>query len=192
MKSFQQILLKFGTRPPGHILRTLSRWRFAQIDDFVDQKRNFRSRSGKDGNFLTLTANISKWVARSASRQETCFVQHFVGRLLRYLWCFCEKNWAKYDQFSGANQEIIFLSLPISPIFFSFWTSQGVTPGQIQSRQIHLAWNPGSFFAWKLKEFLVFTEIDRLYPHRNFHFCVFLLSNFQIFLTKRCTDVQKY
>ena len=68
--------------------------------------------------------------------------------------------------------------------FFSFWPSQGVTPGRIQSRQIHLAWNPGSFFAWKLKKFFVYWHRSVI-PGPNFSFfCVFLSRKFQVFLAR--------
>ena len=73
---------------------------------------------GKNGNFLNLTANISNWVARSAKQQQTCFVRHFVERLLRRKYCFYDKNWARNGNFSGANEKIELMSLPISPIFF--------------------------------------------------------------------------
>ena len=73
---------------------------------------------GKNANFLNLTANISNWVARSAKLQETCFVWHFVWRLLRRKCCFFDKNWARNGIFSGANEKIQLMSLPISPIFF--------------------------------------------------------------------------
>ena len=59
--------------------------------------------------------------------------------------------------------------------FFSFWPSQGVTPGRIQSRQIHLAGNPGSFFACKLKKFFVYWHLSVI-PASNFSFFLGLPS----------------
>ena len=43
-------------------------------------------------------------------------------------------------------------------LFFPNWPSQGATSGQIWSQQFHLAGNPGSFFACKLKKFFVYWD----------------------------------
>ena len=82
MKIFKQILLKIGTRPPGHILGTLSCWHFVQIDDFVDQNRNFRSQMGKMGIF---------WLWRQLSQLgllgAPSYSRHvFFGTLLGVCW----------------------------------------------------------------------------------------------------------
>ena len=183
MESFQQILLKIGIRPPGHILRPLSRWRFVQIDDLVDQSCKFRSQMGKNGNFLTLTANISNWVARGAKLQQTSFVRHFVGRLLRRKCCFYDKNWATNGNFSGANEKIELMSPPISPILFPIDLHRvqplaKLGPNNSIWQEIRCL-----FFACKLKKFFVYWHRSVI-PVPNFFFWIFLPWKFQVLLDR--------
>ena len=54
--------------------------------------------------------------------------------------------------------------------FFSFWPLQGVTPGRIQSRQIHLAGNPGSFFCLQIEKVLCLHWDRSFIPAPKFSF----------------------
>ena len=133
---------------------------------------------------MSLTANISNWVARSAKLQHTCFVQHFVARRLNCKSCFHDKNWARNGNFSGANEKIELMSLPISPIFFPIDLHRGQPLAKIGPNNSIWQEIRGLFFACKLKKFFVFTDNIHLYLHRSFHFWVCLLSKFQVFLDK--------
>ena len=55
-------------------------------------------------------------------------------------------------------------------LFFSFWPLQGVTPGRIQSRQIHLAGNPGSFFCLQIEKVLCLHWDRSFIPAPKFSF----------------------
>ena len=111
---------------------------------------------GKIGNFLTLTANISNWVARSAKLQKTCFVRHFVGCLLRRKFCFYDENWARNGNFSGGNEKIELMSLPISPIFFPIDLHRGQPLAKFGPNNSIWQEIRCLFFACKLKKFFVY------------------------------------
>ena len=130
---------------------------------------------GKNGNFLNLTANISNWVARSAKLQQTCFVRHFVERLLRRKCCFYEKNWARNGNFSGSNEKIELMSLPISPIFFPIDLHRGQTLAKFGPNNSIWQEIRGLFFACKLKKFFVYWHRSVI-PAPNFSFFLGLPS----------------
>ena len=124
---------------------------------------------GKNENFLTLTTNISNWVARSAKLQRTCFVRQFVGCLLKRKCCFYDKNWARNGNFPGANEKIELMSLPISPIFFPIDLHRGqplakFAPNNSIWQEIRGLFLPAN---WKSS---LFFDIVQLYLHRNLFF----------------------
>ena len=146
---------------------------------------------GKNGNFLNLTANISNWVARSAKLQQTCFVRHFVERLLRHKSCFYDKNWARNGNFSGANEKMELMSLPISPIFFQL-TFTGGNPWPNLVPTIPFGRKSGVFFCLQIEKVLCLLTSFSYTCTNFFFFWVFLPWKFLVFWTERSAYVQGY
>ena len=158
-------------------------WRKTQISVSEGQKWEFFD---FDGKYLKLGCS-----ERQATADMFCSALRwaFADVSLVFLWKKLSKIW---PIFWPQTRNHFFVSANFA-YFFSFWPSQGVTPGRIQSRQIHLAWNPGSFFLpgnWKSS---LFIDIVQLYLDRIFRFFASSFhESFKFFWIEPSADIQEY